>query len=77
MLWPQRVGEAMISDDDIKLCASALVVMFGKDAPGRVAERAEECLAKGEKESHEFWGRMVKAIEELLSSELEPGADTH
>ncbi len=63
----------MISDDDIKLCAAALVVMFGKDAPARVAERTEECLAKGEKESHEFWGRMVKATDELLLMEPEKG----
>jgi hypothetical protein len=47
--------------------------MFGKDAPARVAERAEECLAKGEKESHEFWGRMVKATDELLLMEPEKG----
>ena len=64
----------MISDDDIKMCAEALVVMFGKDAPARVAERAEECLTKDEKESHEFWGRMVKATEELLRTKPERGA---
>ncbi len=43
----------MISDDDIKLCASALVTMFGKDAPARAAERADEYLAKGEQEGEE------------------------
>ncbi len=67
----------MISDDDIKMCAEALVVMFGKDAPARVAERAEECLTKGEKEGYTFWKRAEKAIEELLSSDPGPGADIH
>ena len=67
----------MISDDDVKLCASALVTMFGKDAPARAAERADEYLAKGEQEGCEFWRRMVKAIEEVLSSEPGLGASTH
>ena len=71
------MANAMISDDDVKLCASALVTMFGKDAPVRVAERADECLAKGEDESYAFWKRMEKAIEELLSSEPDVGAGTH
>ncbi len=67
------MGEAVISDDDIKICAAALVVMFGKDAPVRTAERAEVCLAKGEKEGHEFWRRMLKATEEVLRAEPEKG----
>ena len=67
----------MISDDDIKMCAEALVVMFGKDAPARVAERAEEYLAKGEKEGYTFWKRVEKAIEGLRSSDPGPGADIH
>ncbi len=71
------MGNVMISDDDIKMCAAALVVMFGKDAPVRVAERADECLAKGEDESYAFWKRMEKVIEELLSSEPGLGASTH
>ena len=71
------MANAMISDDDIKICASALVVMFGKDAPLRAAERSDECLAKGEDESYAFWKRMEKAIEELLSSEPDVGAGTH
>ena len=56
----------MITDDDIRLCASALVELFGKDAPVRAAERAEEYVAKGEKDGQEFWMRMVKATDELL-----------
>ncbi len=71
------MGNAMISDDDVKLCASALVTMFGKDAPVRVAERADECLAKGADESYAFWKRMEKAIEELLRSEPGLGVSTH
>ncbi len=71
------MGNAMISDDDVKLCASALVTMFGKDAPVRVAERADECLAQGGGESYAFWKRMEKAIEEILSSELDAGVSTH
>ena len=59
----------MISDDDIKMCASALVEMFGKDAPMRAAERAEEYLAKGEKDGCEFWTRMKKATDELIQTE--------
>lgn len=71
------MGEAVISDDDIKMCASALVVMFGKDAPVRAAERADERLAQGEDESYAFWKRMEKAIEEVLSSEPGLGVITH
>lgn len=67
----------MISDDDIKMCAEALVTMFGKDAPVRVAERAEECLTKGEKEGYTFWNRVEKAIEGFLSSDPGPDADIH
>jgi hypothetical protein len=67
----------VISDDDIKLCASALVTMFGKDAPVRVAERAEEYLTKGEKEGYAFWKKVEKAIEELLNSEPGLGWSTH
>ena len=63
----------MISDDDIKLCARALVTMFGEDTPVRTAERADECLAKGEKDSYEFWRRIVKATEELLQAEPDEG----
>ncbi len=63
----------MISDDDIKMCAEALVVMFGKDAPVRCATRAEEYLAKSEKDGYEFWRRMVKATNELLLTEPEKG----
>ncbi len=66
-----------MSDDDIKMCAEALVTMFGKDAPVRAAERAEEYLAKGEDQGYAFWKKIGKAIEELLSSEPESGADTH
>ena len=71
------MANAMISDDDIKMCAEALVTMFGKDAPVRAAERAEEYLAKDEDEGYAFWKRMEKAIEELLSSEPDLGAGTH
>ena len=67
------MGEAMISDDDINLCASALVTMFGKDASRRCATRAEEYLAKSEKDGYEFWRRMVKATDELLLTEPEKG----
>ena len=66
----------MISDDDIKLCAGALVTMFGKDAPVRVATRANEYKQKGEDEGYAFWKRVEKAIDELLSSDPGPGADT-
>ena len=67
------MGEAMISDDDIKMCAEGLVTMFGKDAPVRCATRAEEYLAKDEKNGCEFWRRMVKATDELLQTEPEKG----
>ncbi len=67
------MGETVISDDDIKLCARALVQLFGKDAPARVAERADEYLAKGEKNGYEFWTRMVKATDKLLQTEPERG----
>ena len=67
------MGEAMISDDDIKMCAEALVTMFGKDAPVRCATRAEEYLAKDEKNGYEFWRRIVKATDELLQTEPEKG----
>ncbi len=63
----------MISDDDIKLCASALVQLFGKDAPVRAAERADEYLAKGENSGYEFWRKMMKATDELLQTEPERG----
>ena len=63
----------MISDDDIKMCAEGLVTMFGKDAPVRCATRAEEYLAKDEKNGYEFWRRMVKATDELLQTEPEKG----
>ncbi len=66
----------MISDDDIKMCARALVTMFGKDAPIHAAIRANEYKQKGEDEGYAFWKRVEKAIEELLSSDPEPGADT-
>ena len=61
----------MISDDDIKLCASALVQLFGKDAPARAAERANEYQAKGESDGCEFWRRMMKATDEVLQTEPE------
>ncbi len=67
------MGETIISDDDIKMCASALVKMFGKNAPVRCATRAEEYLAKDEKEGCEFWTRMAKATDELLQKEPEKG----
>ena len=63
----------MITDDDIKLCARALVQLFGKVAPVRAAERADEYLAKDEVDGYEFWRRMVKATEELLQTEPERG----
>ena len=63
----------MMSDDDIKMCAEALVTMFGKDAPVRCATRAEDYLAKSEKGGYEFWRRMVKATNELLLTEPEKG----
>ena len=63
----------MISDDDIKMCAEALVTMFGKDAPVRCATRAEEYLAKDEKSGYEFWRKIVKATDELLQTEPEKG----
>jgi len=59
----------MITDDDIKLCARALVQLFGKDASVRATERADEYLANDENDGHEFWRRMVKATDELLQTE--------
>ena len=61
----------MISDDDIKMCATALVQLFGKVAPARAAERADEYQAKGETDGFEFWTRMMKATNELLQTESE------
>ncbi len=63
----------MMSDDDIKMCAEALVSMFGKDAPVRCATRAEDYLAKSEMSGYEFWRRLVKATDELLLTEPEKG----
>ena len=61
----------VISDDDIKMCAAALVQLFGKDAPARAAERADEYQAKGETDGFEFWTRMMKATDELIQAEPE------
>ena len=63
----------MITDDDIKLCARALVQLFGKDAPVRAAERADDYLSEDEKDGYEFWTRMVKATDELLQMGNEGG----
>ena len=56
----------MFFDGDIDMVARALVVMFGKEAPARAAERGAEYPTDAD-DSRIFWKRIELATEAVLS----------
>ncbi len=67
----------MTSDLDIYRSANELIKQHGEDAPIHAAMRADELMEAGDMEGVAVWGRIVKAIEELLSEERPGDAEVH
>ena len=61
----------MTSPIDIYRSASILVGEYGEDAPVQAAMRADSMLEQGDMEGCAVWKRIVKAVEELLSTDVE------
>ena len=67
----------MIPDLDITRSAQVLVKRHGDDAPIEAAMRADAMFEKGDLDGYAVWKRVVKAVEELLNTEPEPGTAVH
>ncbi len=67
----------MTSDLDIYRSANELIKQFGDAADIEAAMRADELMEAGDMEGVAVWGRIVKAIEELLSEERPDDAEVH
>jgi hypothetical protein len=64
----------MTSDLDIYRSANVLVKQHGEDAPIEAAQRADAMLEAGDLDGHAVWLRIVRAVDELLSTERPAGA---
>ena len=64
----------MIPDLDIYRSANVLVKQHGEDAPIHAAMRADAMLDKGDLDGYAVWKRILRAVEELRSSERPDGA---
>ena len=68
----------MVSDLDIYRTANLLIHQHGADgAKLHAAQRADELLAEGDLDGDRTWRLIFKAIGELASTELPPGATSH
>lgn len=67
----------MTSDLDIYRTANLLVKRHGKDAPIQAAMRADAMLANGDLDGYAVWRRIVRAVEELQTTEPSPGTEVH
>ncbi len=64
----------MIPDLDIYRSAQVLVRHHDEDAPIHAAMRADAMLEKGDLDGCAVWERILRAVEELLSTERPTGA---
>ena len=67
----------MTADLDIYRSAHSLVTLHGEDAPIHAAMRADELLEAGDPDGVAVWKRIIKAIEELLTTTLPTGETLH
>ena len=61
----------MTSTLDIYRSANNLVQQHGEDAPIHAAMRADAMLETADLDGYSVWQRIVKAVKELLSQELD------
>ena len=59
----------MIADADVWRAANLLIKQHGDDAPIHAAMRADELLAAGDLEGIAVWKAIIRAIDELLTTE--------
>ena len=59
----------MISDRDVYRTANVMIREFGSEAHLQAAMRADEFLEKGDLEGQRTWLRIIRAIEELRSTD--------
>jgi hypothetical protein len=68
----------VVSGLDIYRTANLLIQQHGtEDAKLYAAQRADEMLAKGDLNGDQIWRLIFKAIGELASTEISPGASSH
>ena len=58
----------MISDREIRMSATAMIEMFGKDAPRRARERAAEYPTDEQDGGQRFWLDVAEKSETLLEA---------
>jgi len=59
----------LISDRDIYRTANVMIREFGSEAHLQATMRADEFLEKGDMDGQRTWLRIIKAIEELRSTD--------
>lgn len=64
----------MIPNRDIYRAANVLVRKHGSEATLQAAMRADELLDRGDLDGAAVWRKIVKAVEELLSTERPTGS---
>jgi hypothetical protein len=67
----------MISDRDVFAAAKLMIKRHGEEAAAEAAKRADALLEEGDAVGSTVWGKIAKAIEELLRKAPEPGAAVH
>lgn len=63
----------VLADIDIWRSANLLLRRHGKDAAIVAAQRADECMSKGDVEGLRVWKRIAEAMLELLKEKPEEG----
>jgi len=64
-------------DRDIWITANSLIKLYGDDAEIRAAMRHDELLDQGDVDGVLVWGRIVKAVRELLAEIVPEGGIVH
>ena len=68
----------MVSDLDIYRTANLLIKQHGSDdAKLHAAQRADKLLDNGDPDGCRTWQRILKAIDQLTSTEKPPGTASH
>jgi hypothetical protein len=67
----------MMTDRDIYASANLMIRRFGEDAKIEAAKRADELVEAGDLDGQAVWKRIIKAIEELQSTDKPADTPVH
>ena len=69
--------DKMVSEISIYRTANEFIKQYGEDAAIFVAMRSDELLAQGDIDGQRVWIKIMKAVDELQSTDLPEGAIIH